>query len=67
MKLLKPGFISHLLLEDYHLLAKYLEGSRIKKILNCTETHIALLLEDDIIIKFLHFEDEIIFDVELPK
>lgn len=61
------GLISNLLLEDYHLLARYLEGSTIKKILDCTETHIALLLENDIIIKFLHFEDEIIFDVELPR
>lgn len=61
------GLISHLLWDDYHLLAKYLEGSTIKKILDCTETHVALLLEDGIIVKFLHLEDEIIFDVELPK
>ncbi len=61
------GLVSNLLEDDYHLLVKYLEGRMIKKILACTETHIALLLEDDITIKFLHLEDELIFDVELPK
>lgn len=64
---MNKGIVSNLLLEDYHLLVKYLEGSTIRKILDCTETHIALLLENDIIIKFLHLEDEIIFDVELPR
>ncbi|HZK43492.1 MAG TPA: hypothetical protein VFC73_04320 [Syntrophomonadaceae bacterium] len=64
---MKKAFISNHLLEDYHLLAKYLEGSTIKRIVDCTETHIALLLENDIVISFLHFEDEIIFDIELPR
>ncbi|NLB89294.1 MAG: hypothetical protein GX790_08740 [Syntrophomonadaceae bacterium] len=64
---MNKGIVSNLLLEDYNLLVKYLEGNTIRKILDCTETHIALLLENDIIIKFLHFEDEIIFDVELPR
>lgn len=64
---MNKGNISNLLLDDYHLLVKYLEGNTIRKILDCTETHIALLLDNDIIIKFLHFEDEIIFDVELPR
>lgn len=64
---MKKAIVSNLLIEDYYLLVKYLEGSTIRKILDCTETHIALLLENDIIIKFLHLEDEIIFDVELPR
>ncbi|NLJ72513.1 MAG: hypothetical protein GX333_05845 [Syntrophomonadaceae bacterium] len=60
------NMISNLLVEDYNLLAKYLEGSTIKKVLDCTETSISLLLANHIVVKFIHLEDEIIFDLELP-
>lgn len=60
------GQISDMLLDDYLMLSEYLEGKKIRKVLDCTETHIAILLENDIIIKFIHLEDEIIFDIELP-
>lgn len=60
------SIVSKFLVDDYNLLVKYLEGNTIKKVLDCTETYITLLLANNIIIKFLHLEDEIIFDVELP-
>lgn len=56
--------ISELLMDDYQMLARYLEGKSIKKILACTETQVALLLDDGVIIKFLQLEDELIFDIE---
>lgn len=59
--------ISELLMDDYQMLARYLEGKSIKKILSCTETQVALLLDDGIIIKFLHLEDELIFDIKIAE
>ena len=56
--------ISELLMDDYRMLAHYLEGKSIKKILSCTETQVALLLDDNTIVKFLHFEDDLIFDIK---
>lgn len=43
-----------------------MEGNSIKSILACTEKNIAMLMENGIIINFLHLEDELIFDIELP-
>ncbi|MDD2586097.1 MAG: hypothetical protein PHT79_08665 [Syntrophomonadaceae bacterium] len=58
--------VSLLLVDDYRLLTRYLEGKVIKKIVACTEKNVAMLLEDGIIIHFLQLEDELIFDIELP-
>lgn len=58
--------VSKLLLDDFDMLSRYLEGKAVKKILNCTETTITLLMEDGIIVDFSHLEDEIIFDISLP-
>lgn len=58
--------INNLLRDDYNLLVSYTEGRKIKKVLDLTETHITLLMEDDIIIQFSLLEDEIIFDIKLP-
>lgn len=58
--------ISPLLFDDYNLLSRYVEGKRIIKIKDCTETHISLLLEDGILLDFLYLEDEVIFDIETP-
>jgi hypothetical protein len=58
--------ISKLLLDDYNMLSRYMEGKAIKKILNCTENNITMLMEDGIIIDFSNLEDEIIFDIRLP-
>jgi hypothetical protein len=60
------GQISKFLIDDYQMLARYMEGKAIKKILNCTETNITLLMEDSIIIDFSNLEDEILFDIRLP-
>jgi len=60
------GQISKFLIEDYQMLIRYMEGKAIKKILNCTETNITILMEDDIIIDFSNLEDEILFDIRLP-
>lgn len=59
--------INSLLLDDYNLLVSYTEGRKIKKVLDLTETHITLLMEDDIIIQFSLLENEIIFDIKLPS
>ncbi|MBO8159863.1 hypothetical protein [Thermosyntropha sp.] len=56
------------MLEDYYnLLANYTEGKKIKKVLGLSETHVTLLMEDDVIIQFMLLEDEIIFDIKPPK
>ena len=60
------GQISKFLVEDYQMLTRYMEGKAIKKILNCTETNITMLMEDGIIIDFSNLEDEILFDIRLP-
>ena len=54
------------LLEDYQMLVDYMEGNTIEKILSLTDTHVILLMEDKVVIKFSHLEDELIFDIELP-
>lgn len=58
--------VSKFLLDDYDMLSRYIEGKAVKKILNCTETNITMLMEDGIIIDFSNLEDEIIFDIRLP-
>lgn len=55
-----------MLYEGYQMLAKYIEGKKIKKVLHLTETSITLLMEDDTTVQFLCLEDEIIFDIKLP-
>jgi len=60
------GQISKFLIDDYQMLTRYMEDKAIKKILNCTETNITLLMEDGIIIDFSNLEDEILFDIRLP-
>lgn len=56
--------ISRLLLKEYNLLRRVLEGKAVKRILGYTEDHVALLMEDGTIVKFLHLEDELIMDIE---
>jgi len=58
--------VSKFLLDDYHMLSRYMEGKAVKKILNCTENNITMLMEDGIIVDFSNLEDEIIFDIRLP-
>lgn len=63
---MQPARVSALLRDDYLMLKRYLEGKTIKKILTCTETSISMLLDNGIIVDFIHLEDEIIFDINLP-
>lgn len=58
--------VSPWLLEDYQMLVDYMEGNTIEKVLSLTDTHVILLMEDKVVIKFSHLEDELIFDIELP-
>lgn len=46
------------------MLRRVLEGKAVKRILGYTEDHVALLMEDGTVVKFLHFEDELIMDIE---
>jgi len=64
---MQAASVSPLLRDDYMLLQKYLEGQAIKRILNCTETRVSILIENDVIVDFIHLEDEIIFDIRLPQ
>ncbi|MGE5390758.1 MAG: hypothetical protein ACM3PE_06795 [Deltaproteobacteria bacterium] len=64
---MQAASVSNLLRDDYMLLQRYLEGHLIKKILNCTETKVSILIENDVIVDFIHLEDEIIFDITLPS
>lgn len=50
-------------MEEQHTLRRFLEGKSIKKIIGCSDTCIALLMEDGTIVKFMHLEDELIFDI----
>lgn len=63
---MRTASVSALLRDDYLLLQRYLEGKAIKRILKCTETNVSMLIENGIIIDFIHLEDEIIFDIKLP-
>lgn len=63
---MQAASVSPLLREDYLLLQKYLEGQSIIRILNCTETRVSILMEGNIIVDFIHLEDELIFDIRLP-
>lgn len=63
---MRAASVSALLRDDYLFLQRYLEGKAIRKILKCTETHISMLIENGVIIDFIHLEDEIIFDIKLP-
>ncbi len=63
---MKSNKVSPWLRDDYQMLADYMVGNRVERILSLTETHIILLMEDNVIIKFSHLEDELIFDIELP-
>ncbi len=56
-------FVSDLLIDDYQLLKRYVEGKKIKKIVECTETIISLLIEDGILLKIFFLEDELLFDI----
>lgn len=58
--------VSPWLLEDYQMLVDYLEGNTIEKVLSLSDTHVILLMKDNVIIKFSHLEDELIFDIVLP-
>lgn len=58
--------VSPWLLEDYQMLVDYMEGNTIEKVLSLTDTQVILLMEDKVVIKFSHLEDELIFDIELP-
>lgn len=55
--------ISYYLFEDYQLLKRYLEGKKIKKVTECTENIISLLLEDGVLLKIFFLEDELFFDI----
>lgn len=63
---MQAASVSALLRDDYLLLQRHLEGRLIKKILNCTETKVSFLMENDVVLDFIHLEDEIIFDITLP-
>jgi len=63
---MQAASVSPLLRDDYLLLQKYLEGQSVKRILNCTETRVSILMEGNVIVDFIHLEDELIFDVRLP-
>ena len=63
---MKNKRVSYWLMDDYQMLADYMEGNIVKKILSLTETHVILLMKDNVVIKFSHLEDELIFDIELP-
>lgn len=56
--------ISSWLHREYMVLSRFVEGKAVAKILGYTENHIALLMEDGTIVKFLHLEDELIFEIE---
>ncbi|NLB52855.1 MAG: hypothetical protein GX808_07940 [Syntrophomonadaceae bacterium] len=58
--------VSPWLLEDYQMLVDYMEGNTIEKVLSLSDTHVILLMKDNVIIKFSHLEDELIFDIVLP-
>jgi membrane protease subunit (stomatin/prohibitin family) len=49
------------------MLNRYAVGKSIKSILDVKENKITLLLDDGTIVNFSQFEDEIIFDIELPN
>lgn len=55
--------ISDLLIDDYQLLQKYVEGKKIKKVAQCTESLITLLMEDGVLLKIFFLEDELMFDI----
>lgn len=57
--------ISRLLLKEYNLLRRVIEGKAIKRVLRYTEDQVALLMEDGTIVKFLNLEDELIMDIEI--
>lgn len=57
---------SLLLQDNFELLNRYTVGKSIKSILDVKENKVAFLLDDGTIISFLQFEDELIFDIELP-
>lgn len=64
---MQTASVSALLRDDYLLLQSYLEGHMIKQILKCTETKVSILIENGVIVDFIHLEDEIIFDIKLPS
>ncbi len=59
-------FVSNLLIDDYRLLKRYIEGKRIKKVAECTETIISFVMEDGVLLKISFLEDELLFDICLP-
>jgi hypothetical protein len=63
---MRAASVSALLRDDYLFLQQHLEGKAIKRILQCTETNVSMLIENGVIIDFIHLEDEIIFDIKLP-
>jgi len=63
---MQAASVSALLRDDYLLLQRYLEGHTIKRIINCTEIKVSILIENDVVVDFIHLEDEIIFDIKLP-
>lgn len=56
--------VSSMLLDIFQMLVEHLEGSRIHKVLSCTESSISLLLENNTVVVFSNLEDELIVDVE---
>ncbi|NLW91641.1 MAG: hypothetical protein GXY34_08590 [Syntrophomonadaceae bacterium] len=64
---MQAASVSAMLRDDYQLLQRYLEGRLIKKILYCTETKVSILMENNVVLDFIHLEDEIIFDITLPS
>ena len=59
--------VSTLLLDDYHLLLRYVEGKAIHKIIYFTETKICFELEDNTRLNISNLEGELIFDIQLPS
>lgn len=55
--------ISDLLVEDYQLLTRYIEGKKVKKVSECTENIITFLMEDGVLLKISFLEDELLFDI----
>lgn len=58
--------VSEFLWDYYQMLQRYLVGKRVKSIIRCTESNVALLMDDGTIIDFSHLEEELFFDICLP-
>ncbi|QGT98846.1 hypothetical protein SYNTR_0253 [Candidatus Syntrophocurvum alkaliphilum] len=56
--------ISSFLIDDYKFIAKHIVNKSITQIIEFTETHISIMLDDGTIISFSNLEDELILDIK---